>query len=130
MLWKSKPSLSIDENEQLLWEIYAKSQPLSCQLLLEAFFDLSCIHILETRSDVVAVLPSVIMEGDKIVGILRVVVEAMGYIPVNEPQMPTEICVNGQSIAILVEEGYYIPFAQLNARSSQNGIGCLNSYGG
>ena len=108
IVWISRePMGCFQETER--WECFFKSQ--ECVALILLFNrSLELVELLSSRSDVVAIYPStkveVVEEKNVVMGVFRVVVKAVGYIPIGENPIPNSIQIDGSIIDIEVQQGY------------------------
>lgn len=101
------------------WCSYREQQFTSCVSFCEQFASSSsCIQLISDHSDVIAVFPSVIVHKQikqdttnqnpitNFVEIIQVIVKAIGYVPLGESSIPTEILLGNKKISVICIEGY------------------------
>lgn len=119
-----QPTINVDSSKRIVW--ISRNLPMSCFQEVEQWnrflksqacvdlillFNMSqeLIDIISGRSDVVAIYPStkvvVIEEQDFVIGVFRVIVKAVGYIPIGENPIPKNVKIGESIIDIEVQQG-------------------------
>lgn len=128
------------------WCRFRNTNPNLCASFCGTFSrSLACIQLISDRSDVVAVFSSVmwqspILETVPVKGkfdpsenafetVIKVVVKATGFVPLQEAPFPAEIDLDGKSLKVVIVEGYSQTCVQrgdaISGSTNQRGFGTM-----
>lgn len=91
------------------WCAYRKHMQISCATFCEAFASSpSCVGLISDHSDVVVIFPAVRKSAstEDFEEIIQVVVKAIGYIPLGESPIPTQVDLGKRNVHVISVEGY------------------------
>lgn len=118
------PKINISSNKRIVW--ISRDLPMHCFEEVERWNKFSksqqcvdhiqlfkrcreLVNLMSRRSDIVAIYPSTkveVKEGENVViGVFRVVVKAIGYIPIGEMPIPSSVMIDSSEVKIEIQQG-------------------------